>query len=240
MRVMTGLRVAAVVAGTMATSGCLLGFASVEGSGEIVTLHPDLSGFTEVAASHGARAHITAGDQYSVVVRVDDNLQDHVRIEVEDGRLRIGMTSMLNIRNRHFEVDVTMPDLTAVSASGGARATLAGFDVDHAMDARVSGGARLEGTLAANRLSMTTSGGARADLTGAAESVTLRGSGGSRADLSTFDAGSVDVSLSGGSRADVYATRSLTGGVSGGARLTYDGGAPVNVGRSGGGRVTAR
>ena len=239
MRVTTGLQVAAVVAGTIATSGCLLGLASVEGSGEIVTLRPDLTGFTEVSASHGARAHIARGDDYSVVVRIDDNLQDHLRIVVEDGRLHIGMTSLLNISNRSFEVDVTMPDLTAVTASGGARATLDGFDVEHAMEARVSGGARLTGTLGADSLSMTTSGGARADLSGSAESVTLRG--GSRANLSTFDAGSVDVSLSGGSRADVYATRALTGGVSGGASLTYDGGAStVDVGRSGGGRVTAR
>ena len=241
MRVTTGLQVAAVVAGTMATSGCLLGLASAEGSGEIVTLRPDLTGFTEVSASHGARAHIARGDDYSVVVRIDDNLQDHLRIVVEDGRLHIGMTSFLNIRNHSFEVDVTMPDLTAVAASGGARATLDGFDVEHAMEARVSGGARLTGTLGADSLSMTTSGGARAELSGSADSVTLRGSGGSRANLSTFDAGSVEVSLSGGSRADVYATRALTGGVSGGASLTYDGGpSTVDVGRSGGGRVTAR
>jgi hypothetical protein len=118
---------------------------------------------------------------------------------------------------------------------------LSGFDLDHAMDARVSGGARLEGALDAVRLSMTASGGARAELAGTAESVTVRGSGGSRTDLSSFSAESVDVSLSGGSRADVYASREPTGGVSGGARVTYDGApATVDVGRSGGGRVSAR
>jgi hypothetical protein len=182
-----------------------------------------------------------AGDDYSVVVRIDDNLQDDVRVEVEDGRLHIGMRSMFNYRNRHFEVDVTLPDLEAVSLSGGARAALAGFDLDHAVDARVSGGARLEGELVAAHLSTSASGGARAELTGSAESVSVRGSGGSRTDLSSLSAQSVDVSLSGGSRADVYATRELTGGVSGGARVTYDGSpAVVDVGQSGGGRVRAR
>ena len=241
MRVTTGLQVAAVRTATMMSTGCLLGFASVEGSGTIVTLQPDLSGFTEVSAGSGARARIVAGDDYSVVVRIDDNLQDDVQVEVEDGRLHIGMRSTFNYRNRHFEVDVTLPDLAAVSVSGGARATLSGFDLDHAMDARVSGGARLEGAVDAARLSMTASGGARAELAGTAESVSVRGSGGSRTDLSSFTAESVDVSLSGGSRADVYATQELTGGVSGGARVTYDG-APVtvDVGRSGGGRVSAR
>ncbi len=241
MHVLTGLRVAAVLTATTMTTGCLLGFASVEGSGNIVTLRPDLAGFTEVSAGSGARTRIVAGDDYSVVVRIDDNLQDDVRVEVEDGRLHIGMRSMFNYRNRHFEVDVTLPDLAAVSVSGGARAVLSGFDLDHAMDARVSGGARLAGALDAARLSMTASGGARAELAGTAESVTVRGSGGSRTDLSSFTAASVDVSLSGGSRADVYATQVLTGGVNGGARVTYDG-APVtiDVGRSGDGRVSAR
>lgn len=237
----TGLRTAALLTAGMMTSGCLTGFASVEGSGNIVTLQPDLTGFTEVSAGGGARARIVAGDDYSVVVRIDDNFQDDVRVEVEDGRLNIGMRSMFNYRNRHLEVDVTMPDLQAVSVSGGARAVLSGFDLDHAVDARVSGGARLEGELVAARLSTTASGGARAELAGSAESVSVRGSGGSRTDLSSLSAQSVDVSLSGGSRADVYATQELTGGVSGGARVTYDGGpATIDVGQSGGGRVSAR
>jgi len=145
VHVSTGLRVAAVLTATMMTTGCLLGFASVEGSGNIVTLRPDLTGCTEVSAGNGARTRIVAGDDYSVVVRIDDNLQDDVRVEVEDGRLHIGMRSMFNYRNPHFEVDVTLPDLVAVSVSDGARTVLSGFDLDHAMDTRVSGGARLEG-----------------------------------------------------------------------------------------------
>ena len=87
---------------------------------------------------------------------------------------------MFNYRNPHFEVDVTLPDLDGVSVSGGARALLSGFDLDHGMEASASGGASIEGALDAARLSMTASGGARTELEGSALFVTARGSGGGR------------------------------------------------------------
>ena len=241
MRVMANVRVWALVVPVLLSTGCIAGLASVQGSGNIVTLEPGLSGFSEVSAGSGARVRLLPGRDHSVVVRIDDNLQEDIRVEVDGSTLEIGMRPMISVRNRHFEVDVTMPDLDGVSVSGGARAVLSGFDVDHRVDVSTSGGARVEGELSAAHLSVTASGGARSELTGDADTVTVRGSGGSRTDLSAFEAGSVEVSLSGGSRAEVVATSALTGGVSGGGSLTYGGQpATVDVGRSGGGRVNPR
>lgn len=228
-----------LMAGLVPLSGCLVGLAGVQGSGAIVTLEEDFAGFSEVRAGHGCRLTILPSDEFSVVVRIDENLQDYLDIELDGSMLRIGMDSHIRYRNRHFEVDVMMPDITAVRLSGGARGTVSDFDLDHRFAVRLSGGSRLEGTLTATHLDVSTSGGARVDLAGSSASASLTGSGGSRIVLTDWQTSSADVSLSGGSRGAVHATEALTGRVSGGARVSYVGAPPtVDVRRSGGGRVT--
>ena len=228
-----------LMAGLVPLSGCIVGLAGVQGSGDIVTLEQDLAGFSEVRAGSGCRLTIVPADEFSVVVRIDENLQDYLDIRLEGSTLRIGMDSHLRFRNRHFEVDVMMPDIDGVRLSGGARGTVSEFDLDHAFDVHLSGGSRLDGTLTAAHLDVSTSGGARVDLAGSSASTSMTSSGGSRIVLAEWQTTSADVSMSGGSRGSVNATETLTGRVSGGARLSYVGAPPtLDVRRSGGGRVT--
>ena len=228
-----------LLAGLVPLGGCLVGLAGVQGSGDIVTLEQDFANFSSVRAGSGARLTILPSDEFSVVVRIDENLQDYLDIAVEGSTLRIGMDSHVRFRNSHFEVDVMMPDIDAVRLSGGARGTVSEFDLDHGFDVRLSGGSRLDGTLTAAHLDVSASGGARAELAGSSASASLSGSGGSRISLAGWQTTSADVSMSGGSRGAVNATEALTGSVSGGARFSYVGAPPrVDVRRSGGGRVT--
>ena len=216
MRKWSTLRSALAVVPVTFSSACMLGLASVQGSGNIITLQLDLSGFTEVSASHGARVNVIPGDTHDVTVRIDDNLEDHIRVEVDGSRLEIGMASRISLGRTHYEVDVTMRDLDGVTASGGSRTNVSGFSIDHPVEVSASGGARVEDELSAANLSLSTSGGSRTELRGDGASVRISSSGGSRANLSGFAAQDVEVSMSGGARADVMATSSLTGRVSGG------------------------
>ena len=228
-----------VVAAVIPLSGCIMGLAGVQGSGDIVTLEQTLTGFTEIEAGHGCRLTVVPSNDYSVVVRIDDNLQEYLDIDVDGSTLRIGMDSFVNFRNRHFEVDVMMPYIDAVGLSGGARGIVDDFDLDHAFEVRLSGGSRLEGDFSATHLDVSTSGGARVDLTGSSGSASLSASGGSRIVLEEWETDDADVSMSGGSRSSVNATETLTGSVSGGASVSYVGTpATINVSRSGGGRVS--
>lgn len=65
-------------------SGCLFGLASIRGSGEIVTVESELSGFTSLSAGHGCKLRVTSSETYSVVVRIDDNLAEHLILKEED------------------------------------------------------------------------------------------------------------------------------------------------------------
>ena len=228
-----------LLAGLVPLGGCLVGLTGIQGSGDIVTLEQDFVGFSEVRAGHGCRLTILPSDEFSVVVRIDENLQDSLDIEQDGSTLHIGMDSHVRFSNRHFEVDIMMPDLDAVRLSGGARGTVSEFDLDHSFGVRLSGGSRLDGTLTAAHLEVSTSGGARVNLAGSSASTSLTGSGGSRIALTEWQTTTADVSMSGGSRSEINVTDTLTGTVSGGARVSYlDTPHTLDVRRSGGGRVT--
>ena len=184
---------------------------------------------------------IVPANEFSVVVRIDDNLQEYLDLDVSGSTLHIGLERLRRYSNLHFEVDVAMPDIDAVGLSGRARGTIEDFTLDHSLDVRLSGGARLEGIFTASHLDISASGGASADLTGSGESASIDGSGGGRVWLAEWVARTADVSLSGGSRSSVNVTEALMGSVSGGAEVSYSGTpATVDVSRSGGGRVTAQ
>ena len=227
-----------LLAALVPLSGCLVALAGIQASGDVVTLEQGLEGFSDVRVSHGCRLTVVPSSEFSVVVHIDDNLEEYLDAGVDGSTLRVGMQSFQNYRNLHCEADVTMPDIDGIRLSGGARGTLSEFDLDHPFEASLSGGSRLDGTFTASHLAVSVSGGARADLAGSSDSVSLSGSGGGRVVLTDWTTGSADVSFSGGSRGSVNVTEDLTGSVSGGASVSYVG-TPrsVDVSRSGGGRV---
>jgi hypothetical protein len=124
-------------------------------------------------------------------------------------------------------VHVTLPNLVALTASGGSDA-------------------RADGTLTsidvrAGELEATASGGSDLRLTGSARSVRLRSSGGSDLNGSQLTAEEVDVQSSGGSDVMIAVRNSIVGSASGGSDVVYSGEPrTVDVDASGGSDVRRR
>ncbi len=110
--------------------------------------------------------------------------------------------------------------------------TLAGVGLSGSSSGTASG-------LDADALDVNLSGGTDFTADGSAGTVNLGMSGGSRADLDDLSAGSVAVDVSGGATATIRASDSVRGSVSGGARVTVRGGAPMDVSTSGGAQVVS-
>ncbi len=221
-------------------AGCVMSFTGEAGSGTVVTFDSDVSGFRGVSAGSGCKLTVVQGEGYSVVVRVDDNFRDRVRVEKDGSTLRLGLKGW-GFGRKTFEVDVTMPELEGLSLSGGSRGDVQGFESEQSREMSLSGGSRLTGALNSGDLAISMSGGARAELSGRGADLSIDGSGGASADLSDFRAASAEVSLSGGSSAHVNLDGELRGGVSGGAAVYYSGNpSRIDVSKSGGGRVVQR
>jgi hypothetical protein len=196
---------------------------SLTGSGNVITLEKDYTDFDGVAVSHSFKVDIRQGEAFSVVIRIDDNLEKYLEVIKEDGTLKIGFKPdrSYDIGEVTTEAAVTMPELTGVSLSFISHGTVTGFSSTQALDVNVSGVSSLSGDIEAGDASFNISGGSQVTLNGSAEDVSINASGSSELDLTMFPADDADVHTSGSSQVTVHASGRLDAEASGSSRIYY-------------------
>jgi len=218
-------------------AGCAV---SITGSGNVVTQEFALAGFDKVDVSHGFKVDIGQGDTFSVVIRIDDNLVQHLEVVKQGSTLKIGLKPLRSytIRNATLEAQVTMPELTELDLSGGSHGSISGFKSTKALDVDLSGGSHFRGDIEAGDASFDVSGGSHVTLSGSAQDLTIDASGGSHVNLADFAVTDADVEASGGSEATVNPSSRLDADASGGSRVYYLGSPTLGqIDTSGGGSV---
>jgi hypothetical protein len=215
-----GLVLISVMTGCSISSGL-----SLRGSGDVITLEYGFTDFDRVAAGFAFNVDIRQGESFSVVVRVDDNLEQYLEVVQEDDILRIGLEldQNYNFRRVTLEAVVTMPSLSGVSISGTSSGTITGFSSTHALDVNVSGASSLNGDIEAGNTSINVSGSSQLTLAGSAGDVSINASGSSVVDLEDFPVDNADVVLSGASQTTVFTDGRLDTEASGGSTVYYVG-----------------
>jgi len=202
--------------------GEILSQVSVTGSGVVVTKGLDLSGFDQVEVSGAFVADVTRGDTYSVVVRVDENLEEHLRVQAAGRTLEVGLAPSLSILGTATtEVEITMPELARSELSGATQGTISGFESTADLSVEVSGASKLGGDIQAGDARFEVSGASTVDLSGSDGALVLDVSGASTADLSDFAVDDANVEASGAGSATVNATGRLDAEASGASRIQY-------------------
>ena len=216
--------VAVVLVGAIASAGLLgpMGLPGiVVGSGTPTTQQVSLADFTAVTVDSGFNFVITQASSYRVTVTVDNNLVDYLQVTKEGTTLSVGFKPGYSIQSASPKVVITMPDLSRLELSGGARGTSTGFSSSHDLSISASGGGSLV-------------------MGGQAASLTIDASGGSQLDLSDFRVGSAHVDMSGGSQATLNLDGRLDANLSGGCHLYYVGNPMMGDINTSGGSVISR
>jgi hypothetical protein len=211
----------------------------LRGSGNLVTRQVDLPGFDRLDVGHGFDIEVRQAEAFSVELRVDDNVVDHVKAEVEGTTLRLGLKSAFyTTLNVTLQATVTMPKLGGLSLHGGADGSITGFRSSEPFTLEASGGSDLVGDVEAGDVKCEVSGGSDITLTGSGGDLDLEVSGGGDADLSGFAVGDAKVLSSGGGGATVNASGRLDVEASGGGTVYYLGSPTLgNINTSGGSSV---
>jgi hypothetical protein len=191
------------------------------GSGDIVTRTFDYQGFTAIDASYGFNLEVTQGNEYSIIVSVDDNIVDRLRVSKSGDTLKISLEQG-NYKVLHLDTKITMPSLNSLEFSRGVRGSVTGFSSTHDFNLDLSGGSR-------------------ATIVGSAGDLTIDASGGSQLNLSEFTVHDVYAELSGGSFGSVYVGGRLDADLTGGSHLDYYGDPELgNVDTSSGSSITPK
>lgn len=208
-------------------------------SGKIVSNDRNISGFTSISVESGLNADINIAQSEAVNVTADDNLLEYIETYVINKTLIIRVANNVSFaKHPNIKITVDARSLSALSGSGGA-----GLTLDYPLDTEsfkvaLSGGSRLSGRVLANNFTVDLSGGSRVNVEGSCSRLRLTGSGGSTMQGYDINSADANISLSGGSTAELTIYSTLNIDASGGSTLRYKGNAEIQKQElSGGSRV---
>jgi hypothetical protein len=226
--------------------GCGL-FNTVYGSGIVTTVTSNLDSFTRVALA-GACTGAVSRAAYSITVRIDDNLARYLRIVRDGDTLTVDLEPGRNYADFTFAVDVTLPDLEAVSVSDAGAAAVSGFtsldnltlEASNASGLTLSGlqatvasvtardASRVTGSLDSRSCGVEASDASSVSLSGNAANLSLSVQDASHAGLAALSAGDVGAWVGNASSAEVRSSGALSGSVTDSSSLRYAG-SPTSV-----------
>jgi len=213
----------------------------IRGSGNVVTQDFDLTGFDKVDVSHAFTVDISQGDSFSVVVSIDDNLVDYLRVEKQGSTLKIGLAPNRDYASTHATAEVTMPEVTRLELSGASHGTITDFTSTKALAVDLSGASSLHGDIEAGDAGFEVSGASHVTLSGSGEDVTIDASGASHVDLADFPVADAKVEASGASHVTVNPSGRLDVNASGASQVYYLGSPALGtIDSSGGSSVESR
>ena len=232
-------------------------------AGNVVTeTYPIKSNYTAISVTNMIEVVLLDAPKNSIRVETDERLMPYLQIVVKNGVLHLSFDDQREVerlrRSRdmedtrvfisargvdtftasgmvEFESDMPLKASTiTISASG-----MSSIDFERVecktFSLSISGKTEVDVQLQADKCDLSVSGMSEVDLEGRTDRLSLRLSGMSEVSLDELHARTAEVYVSGMSEAEVNASESITGGVSGMSDLTTFGSANVNVSTSGGG-----
>lgn len=195
---------------------------TITGSGNIVTQGETITGFDRVSAKHSFEVSISQGEDYKVVISVDDNIVEHLDVRKDGSTLKIGLelNRFYSIINATMRAEVVMPELSAVELLGASSAAITGFASSNDFEANLESGT-LRGDIEAGDTNFDLSGSSDVSISGSGGDLKIDSSGSSVVDLSDFHAENADLNLSGSSTVTVNVSGTLDVSSSGSSNVYY-------------------
>ena len=215
----------------------------IDGSGNVTEESRDVVTFHRLSLSSQGEVIVVQTGQESLTIEIDDNLFEHIRSEVRDGTLYLGLSPLgkkavlRTTQPIRFRVNVKTLDSIAVSGSGLVRAAALETEI---LKIEVSGpGSAIVEAVSARSLGAAVSGSGQIQVGGAVatQAVTVSGSGNYRAANLRSVSASAIVSSSGS--ATLWAADALTAEVSGSGTIFYYGAPTITESISGSGGLKA-
>ena len=191
--------------------------------------------FDTLVISGSATIKLVQGSEDSVFVEGDDDAQGAVRLDVDDGVLRVRPSGAWKFwRSKQLMITVTARELKRIEISGAADVVAAEPLTLKQIQVRISGAGsvRLD-KIRADQLEVSIAGVGSAQVAGSAETLRVRISGRGAYLGENLASKSATLSVSGAGEVKVWATKELTASVSGVATVDFWGGATVRRNDSG-------
>lgn len=182
-------------------SGCHR-WQGIRGSGDIAEEYRSIDSFEKIEISGAFTLNVVVGLSPQLKITGDDNLLKYVETDVRGNRLVIETRKNINAR-RKIVIDVSTPNLEALSASGANKINITDID--------------------SRKFVLDISGANNAVLEGRTDYFNIDMSGATKLYADDFLAKEVKIDCSGASKAEIYASKSLDADASGASKIYFYG-----------------
>ncbi|MGZ5264259.1 MAG: DUF4252 domain-containing protein [Kaistella sp.] len=219
-------------------------------SSDGVTQVRNVGKFTGVSVSNGIKMNFTQGNNQSVVVDTDANLQQYVSTTVENGILVISLKNTNNKKLKFNKLTVTVeaPRLASVKVSSGALLTTLNtvnednFKADissganlnaeviakNSVDVDISSGSNAKMDIDTRNFSINAASGSMSTIVGKTETAVFKLSSAASCNAQDLMSRTATVSATSGASLKIHATDAVSGTASSGASVRYKGN-PGNI-----------
>jgi hypothetical protein len=216
-------------------TSCLFG---IRGNGKVVKSERKVEHFHAISVSSGIDLNLSQDSLEKVLVDADENLQDVIKTEVSNGKLKIYPREHISHASS-MKVYVTMKNINSLQASSGSdvktvsRVNLTSFKIS------ASSGADIKIEISCGDLQTDGSSGCNIALSGKTAKLSVESSSGSNINAGKLNSETCSVDASSGSRVRISVSKKIDAHASSGSDITIDGNpAERNVEKSSGGSVT--
>jgi hypothetical protein len=225
---------------------CMTGFAAcyyatVDGSGRMVTQSRDVSDFNSISFSGGGKLVIMQGSEESLLIRTDDNLMEYIETDVRGSTLYIDIRRGYNLNPTGvIEYYIYVNELNSIEVSGSASIDSLSLYTESDFNVSISGSADIEiANLAAQNLDVDVSGSADIQLSGVVDTQRIYVSGSCSNNSPDLQSRIAIVDISGSSESTLWVTERLILDISGWGYFRYFGNPSTSVEISGDGDVVS-
>ena len=194
---------------------------TIDGSGNVTTQTRTVSGnFTSVSAAMGLEVYIVQGNQSTITVEADDNLQQHIKTEVKGDELKI--YADVNINNAGSKkITVTLPKIDGLEASSAAMIRSKTVIKSDEITLNSSSAATLEVAVDAKTVTCEASSSGSVKVSGKTNDLETESSSAGSVNARSLIAEDVKSEASSGGSTTVNVSGKLTADASSGGNITY-------------------
>lgn len=213
---------------SMLCCSCSLFDEEIEASGVTITEEHDLSDISGISVTDGLVVTMKQSPNNIMTIETDSAYRQYYNIVSDKGMIRISKDKDVSFGTSGLTtITIYKEEFSTVNVSGGSELRadmIKGKDVS----INVSGGAVMESLLNVINLDLYLSGGSELMLSGQCERINMESTGGSELEAEELDSRYANLTLSGGSEAELAVSDSLWVKASGGSSLRYHG-EPMHV-----------
>ncbi|MFM2360003.1 MAG: hypothetical protein RLY16_1996 [Bacteroidota bacterium] len=210
----------------------------ISGSGNIVKEQRTVKDFNRIEVGGAFTVNVMIGSPQKVEVESDDNIMPYIETKVKGTTLQIKTKSHTNFNDGHYVVNITVPALEEIDASGAA--SVEGKNLNKRegkFEIKSSGASSIKVEVDVPAVEVHSSGAGEIQISGRTKNYWLHSSGSSEIKSSGLLSETTDAKVSGAGNVHVHASVKLKAKASGAGTIYYRGAAQVDQDVSGAGTV---